>query len=311
LDRLDWRHKLDLLRRSTSAFWDALCLQPRRLEDEMFQDLHYGVRMLLKNPGFTLIAVFTLVLGIGANTAIFSVVNAVLLRPLPFSEPERIVRLSESYLPTKSLSTVSFPNFLDWRSQNQVFTQMAAYREDGFNLQAGPEPKRVNGARVTVDFFAVLGVQPAAGRAFSAQEDAPGGERVVILSHAFWQQSFGGDPQLVGQRLKVDGQACTVVGIMPPGFRFPQDDVELWLPYALDPQSSRGPHFLRALGRLKPGATLAQARAELETIAARLEQAYPGTNKAGACSCCPCTKQSAGRCGNPCTCCSAQSCSYC
>ena len=278
-DRLDWRHKLDLLRRSTSAFWDALLIQPRRLEDEVFQDLHYGARMLVKNPGFTLIAVLTLALGIGANTAIFSVVNAVLLRPLPFPEPERIVRLSESYLPTKSLSTVSFPNFLDWRSQSRVFTLMAAYREDGFNLQAGAEPKRVNGARVTVDFFALLGVQPAAGRAFSAQEDAPGGERVVILSHALWQQSFGGDPQLVGRQLKVDGQACTVVGIMPPGFRFPQEDVELWLPYALDPQSSRGPHFLRALGRLKSGATLAQARAELETIAVRLEQTYPGTNK--------------------------------
>ncbi|MGH9840034.1 MAG: ABC transporter permease [Blastocatellia bacterium] len=279
-ERLDSRHRLDLLRRSTSAFWDALWLQPRRLEDEMFQDLRYGLRMLLKHKGFTLIAVFTLVLGIGANTAIFSVVNAVLLRPLPFPEPERIVRLWESHPPTNLPQfSVAFPNFLDWRSQNQVFAQMAAYREDGFNLQAGAEPRRVNGARVTVDFFAVLGVLPAAGRAFLPQEDAPGGERVVILSHALWQQSFGGDPQLVGRQLKVDGQACTVVGIMPSGFRFPQDDVELWLPYALDPKSSRTPHFLRVLGRLKPGATLQQVRTELETIAVRLEQAYPDTNK--------------------------------
>jgi putative ABC transport system permease protein len=279
-DRLDWRHKLDLLRRSTSAFWDALVLQPRRLEGEMFQDLRYGVRTLLRDPGFTLIAILTLVLGIGVNTAIFSVVNAVLLRPLPFPEPERIVRLWESYLPTNSLlSSVSFRNFLDWRSQNHVFTHMAAYREDGFNLKIGAEPKRVNGARVTVDFFAVLGVQPAVGRAFLPPEDAPGGEHVVIVSHALWQQSSGGDPQLVGRQLTVDGQARTVVGIMPAGFRFPQDDVELWLPFALDPQSSRGSRTRRVLGRLKPGVTLSQARAELETIAVSLEQAYPNTNK--------------------------------
>jgi putative ABC transport system permease protein len=132
---------------------------------------------------------------------------------------------------------------------------------------------------VTVDFFALLGVRPAAGRAFLPQEDAPGGERVVILSHALWQQSFGGDPQMVGRQIKVDGQPHTVVGIMPPGFRFPQDDIALWLPYALDPRSSRGDHFLRVLGRLGPSATLAQARAELETIAVRLEQASPDTNK--------------------------------
>jgi putative ABC transport system permease protein len=280
-DRLDWRNKLDLLWHSLGAFADALWLQPRRMEDEMFQDLRYGARMLLKSKGFTAVAVLTLVLGIGANTAIFSVVNAVLLRPLPFPEPERIVRLWESHPPTNlPRFSAAFPNFLDWRSQNHVFTQMAAYREDGFNLQAGAETNRVNGTRVTVDFFSVLGVKPAAGRNFTPQEDAPGGERVVILSHALWQQSFGGDPQLVGQQLKVDGQPHTVVGIMPPGFRFPQDDVELWLPYALDPNSGRGgSNFLRVMGRLEPGATLAQARAEFETIAVRLEQAYPDTNK--------------------------------
>jgi putative ABC transport system permease protein len=279
-DKLDWRSKLDLLWHSLGAFADALWLQPKRLEDEMFQDLRYGMRMLLKHRGFTAVAALTLMLGIGANTAIFSVVNAVLLRPLPFPEPERIVWLRESHPPSNLPQfSVTFPTFLDWRSQNRVFAQMAAYREDGFNLQAGDEPKRVNGARVTVDFFATLGVRPEVGRAFSPQEDAPGGERVVILSHAMWRQSFGGDPQLVGRQIKVDGQAHTVVGIMPPGFRFPGDDVELWLPYALDPKIGRGSHFLRVLGRLKPGATLEQARSELETIAVRLEQAYPDTNK--------------------------------
>jgi putative ABC transport system permease protein len=250
------------------------------MEEEMFQDLRFGVRMLLKTPGFTFIAVLTLALGIGANTAIFSVVNAVLLRPLPFPEPEHIVRLWESHPPTNLPQfSVTFPTFLDWRSQNQVFTHMASYREDGFNLQAGDETKRVNGARVTVDFFSVMGVQPAAGRAFTSQEDAPGGERAVIISHALWQRSFGGDPQIVGQQLKVDGRPHTIVGIMPLGFRFPEDNIELWLPASLDPNSGRGSHFLRVLGRLKPGATLEQARAELDTIAVRLEQSHPDSNK--------------------------------
>jgi putative ABC transport system permease protein len=134
-------------------------------------------------------------LGIGANTAIFSVVNAVILRSLPFPEPERIVWLRESHPPTNLQHvSVAFPNFLDWRSQNQVFAQMAGYREDGFNLVIGAEAKQAHGARVTVDFFSVLGVPPAVGRAFSPQEGAPGGERVIILGHALWQQAFGGDP---------------------------------------------------------------------------------------------------------------------
>ncbi|HKQ77834.1 MAG TPA: ABC transporter permease [Blastocatellia bacterium] len=279
-DKLDWRAKLALLWHSLGAFADALWLQPKRLEEEMFQDMRYGVRMLLKHKGVTAVAALTLMLGIGANTAIFSVVNAVLLRPLPFPEPERIVWLRESHPPTNLPQfSVAFGNFLDWRSQNQVFAQMAAYREDGFNLQAGDEPKRVNGARVTVDLFATLGIQPAMGRAFFPAEDAPGGERVVVLSYALWRKSFGGDPQLVGRQLKVDGQSHTVVGIMPPGFSFPGDDTELWLPYALDPKIGRQSHFLRVLGRLKPGATLQQARAEFEAIALRLEQAYPDTNK--------------------------------
>ena len=249
--------------------------------ESLWQDLRFGVRMLMKQPGFTLIAVLTLALGIGATTAIFSVVNAVLLRPLPFAQPERIVRLWQSHQPTnRPRFSATYPDFQDWRQQNQAFTHLAAYREDGFNLQAGADARRVNGARVTVDFFNVLGVQPALGRAFSAQEDAPGGERVVILSHALWQQSFGGDTQLIGRQLKVDGQSHTVVGIMPPGFSFPDEEAELWFPYALDAaQIGRGPHFLRVLGRLNPAATVEQARTEFDTIAQRLEQAWPDTNK--------------------------------
>jgi putative ABC transport system permease protein len=248
---------------------------------DLWQDLRYGARMLLKKPGFTLIAVVTLALGIGATTAIFSVVNAVLLRPLPFPQAERVVRLWQSHQPTnRPRFSVTYPDFQDWRQQNQAFTHLAAYREDGFNLQAGAAARRVNGARVTMDFFNVLGVQPVQGRAFSAQEDAPGGERTVILSYALWQQSFGGDAQLVGRQIKADGQSHTVVGIMPPGFNFPDEEAELWFPYAIDPaQASRGPHFLRVLGRLKPAATMEQARTEFDTIAQRLEQSYPNTNK--------------------------------
>ena len=254
--------------------------------ESLWQDLRFGWRALRKQPGFTLIAVLTLALGIGATTAIFSVVNAVLLRSLPFPQGERIVRLWENRQPDDGLRVaVRYPNFQDWQQQNQVFTHLAAYREDGFNLQAGAETRRLEGARVTVDFFNVLGVQPASGRAFSAQEDAPGGERVVILSHALWQQSFGGDAQLLGRQIKVDGQNHTVVGIMPPGFSFPgfgyaNEETHLWFPYALEaPPTGRGPHRLRVLGRLQPAATVEQARADLGTIARRLEQAYPATNK--------------------------------
>jgi putative ABC transport system permease protein len=249
--------------------------------EDCWQDLRYGARMLRRQSGFTLIAVLTLALGIGATTAIFSVVNAVLLRPLPFSQPEHIVRLWEIIPTNPDLHyQVRYANYQDWRQQNHVFTHLSAYREDGFNLQTGAEPRRVNGVRVTVDFFNVLGVQPMLGRAFSAPEDAPGGEHVVILSHALWQEGFGGDAQLVGRQLKVDGLNHTVVGIMPPGFSFPNEEEELWVPFALEaPQAGLGRHWLKVLGRLQPEATVEQARAEFNTIAQRLELSYPATNK--------------------------------
>jgi putative ABC transport system permease protein len=246
----------------------------------LWQDLRYGARMLVKRPGFTLIAIFTLALGIGANTAIFSVVNAVLLRALPYHEPDRLVRLWESN-PAANLRafSASFPNFTDWRNQNRVFEQMAAYREDGFNLTGGTEPERVIGARVTAGFFPALGVAPRAGRMFLPGEDQPGGDRAMIVSYGMWQRRFGGRPNLIGQQLSLDGQSFTVVGVMPPGFTFPQDDIEVWTPYALDPQQEdRGTHFLRVIARLRPEVTLEQARLEMDTIASRLQQAYPQLN---------------------------------
>src|SRR5687768_8611639 len=169
-DRLDWRNKLDLLRRSTSAFWDALCLQPKRLEDEMLQDLRYGVRMLLKSPGFTLIAILTLALGIGANTAMFSVVNAVLLQPLPFHEPERLVRVWRSSV-GNDRSQVSFPDFADFRAQQSVFERMAAWRGSDYTLTGVGDPVNLRGVVVSSDLFPLLGVLPQLGRSFMPEED--------------------------------------------------------------------------------------------------------------------------------------------
>ena len=280
-DRLNWRSKLDLLRRSIGAFWDALLLQPRRLEDDMFQDLRFGMRMLLKQPGFTLIVVITLAFGIGANTAVFSVVNAALLRPLPYQNPERLVAISESDAQQKvSSMAVAGPNFLDWRSQAQTFERMAAFDgEEEFNLTGGEFPEKVNGARVSQDFFATLGVAPVLGRAFLPAEAQPGAPPVVMLSHALWQRRFGGDRGVIGQAIRVDGESATVVGVMPPSFRYPAE-AELWLPFASAlGQLNRSLYLLGVIARLKPEATLTQARTELEGIAQRLEQQYPETNK--------------------------------
>jgi putative ABC transport system permease protein len=280
-DNLNWRTKLDLLRRSLGAFRDALLLQPKRLEDEMFQDLRFGLRMLWKNPGFTLIVVFTLSLGIGANTAIFGVVNAVLLRSLPYESPERLVMLSESDGQRKVQSMdVSGPNFLDWRSQAQSFERMAAFdSEENFNLTGGELPERVKGATVSEDFFLTLGVTPVAGRAFLPEEAKPGAAPVVMLSHALWQRRFGGDRGVVGRTIRVNGESATVVGVMPPSFQYPAD-AELWAPFASAlNQFNRSLYMLKVIARLKSGATITQARAELDTIAQRLAQQYPETNK--------------------------------
>ena len=248
--------------------------------ETLLQDLRYGARMLLRKPGFTAVAALTLALGIGANTAIFSVVNAVLLRSLPFDRPEQLVRIWESNPPANIPSfSASFPNFSDWRAQNEVFEEMAAYREDGFNLTTGAGPERLTGARVTAGFFPTLGVAPAEGRMFLPEEDRPGGERVLVVSHGMWQQRFGADPQIVGRQLTVDGQTFTVVGVMPRGFTFPQDGTEIWVPYALDPQQAeRAAHFLRVIARLKPGVTLERAQMDMDVIARRLEQSYPKSN---------------------------------
>jgi putative ABC transport system permease protein len=248
---------------------------------DLSQDLRFGVRMLLKNPGFTVVAVLALALGIGANSAIFSVVNTVLLRPLPYQDPERLMMVwedrSKSGFPR---DTPAAGNFTDWRDQSQAFEGMAAIASQSFNLTGTGEPERIDGKRVSANLFQLLGVEPQLGRAFLPEEDQPGGNRVAVMSHGLWQRRFGSDPNLVGQALTLNGASYTVVGVMPPHFQFPSHTDELWVPIAFTQQeaANRGRHFLQVIARTKPGVTLEQAQTELNTIAARLQQQYPNTN---------------------------------
>jgi predicted permease len=284
-DKLDWRNKLALLWHSLGAFADALWLQPRRLEDEMFQDLRYGVRMLLKTPGFTIVAVLTLALGIGANTAIFSLVNAVLLRPLPYHDPDRLAMLWTDD-PKRSIREegTSYPNFLDWRSQSQLFTDMAICSR-GFPavLTGGYEPERVMREFVSANLFPLLGVRPALGRTISP-DDEQRRTRVVVLSYGLWQRRFGAAPDAIGKTLEIDGQTSQVIGVMPADFYFPTKDTQLWEPVTVHwfwdvVQAERFIDPWRVVGRLKPHATFDQAQAEMNAIGQRLAQSYRVTNE--------------------------------
>ena len=239
-----------------------------------FQDMRYGARTLLKQPGFSLIAVLTLALGIGANTAIFSVVNAVLLRPLPFAEPERLVWLWDT-IPQLGTAPMSLPDFLDWKSQNQSFEHLAAFQGGSAFVDTGDGTRDTPMGLVTPETFALFRVSPILGRTFTDEETLPGRFRVTVLSYAMWRSRFGSDPNVVGRTIDFNGAPYTVIGVMPDGFSFP-DRAELWRPLPIDPNDlNRGPHYLRVVGRLKPQVTLAQAQADMSTIAARLSQQYP------------------------------------
>ncbi|HEX8140372.1 MAG TPA: ABC transporter permease [Pyrinomonadaceae bacterium] len=247
----------------------------------LWQDLRYGLRMLRKNPGFAVVAVIALSLGIGANAAIFSVVNAVLLRSLPYDDPDRLVVLRENKPPQFPEFSVAPGNFIDWQKQNTVFEKLAAVRGFPYNLvDAGSEPERLRGARVSAGLFEMLGARPAQGRTFLAEEDQPGHDAVAILSHSLWQRRFGGDPNIVGRSISLNASSYTVIGIMPPTFQFPDRETEIWTPVAFDEKQAQqhGGHYISVVGRLKPGVTLAQAQTEMSAIAARLAQAYPDTN---------------------------------
>jgi putative ABC transport system permease protein len=233
--------------------------------ETLFHDLRFGARMLFKNPGFTLIAVVTLALGIGANTAIFSVVNAVLLRPLPYPEPERLVHFA-TMSQEKGLGGASITDqlFTFYRDHSRIFESLAVYAPTGFNLADSGESERLRGANVTIDFFRVFGQQPIHGREFLPQEDMPGKNTVAILSYGLWQRRFGGDPLIVGKLVRLDSIPTVIVGIMPPRFNFPEE-AELWVPVGLNPGKS-APWYLKPIGRLRPGITQAGADAEVKAV---------------------------------------------
>jgi putative ABC transport system permease protein len=278
-DRLDWRSKIDLLRRSASAFWDALWLQPKRLEDEMFQDLRFGVRMLVKSPNYTLIAVLTLALGIGANTAIFSVINAVLLRPLPYGDADRLVFVGHSW-GDGAPRIISSLNYLDCKDQNKVFESAALVLWWGANLTGQGQPERLTGLQVSSGFFETLKTRPILGRAFLPEDDRPGNDQVVILSHGLWQRRFGGDPQVLGRSITLDDKSYSIIGVAPSDFRFfPIGKLEIIKPGAPAPEMSMPYHrhweSFYMVARLKPGVTFEQGQADLKAVTERIRQQNP------------------------------------
>jgi predicted permease len=273
-DRLDWRAKLDLLRRSASSFWDAMWLQPKRLEDEMFQDLRYGARMLLKNPGFTLVATLLLALGIGANTAIFSVVDAVLLRMLPVKEPERLVLLSRVGGRTQS-DSFSYGNFEQFRDHDRTLSGVLAYYPLRLTVSVdGRTEPAINGQLVTGSYYPVLGVNAALGRTIAPDDDrAPGAHPVCVISDGYWGRRFGRDPAVVGKTIHLSGFPFTVIGVTPPEFfglevgasmdiTVPATMQEQVMP-GIRPFMNDGNDWFRIMGRLRPGATMEQAQASL------------------------------------------------
>jgi len=247
----------------------------------LWQDIRYGARMLLKNPGVTMIVIMALALGIGANTAIFSVVNAVLIRPLPYPESDRLIFLNEKS-PVLDEMSIAYPNFLDWRAQNQTFEKMGVYNRASYNLTGTGEAERIVTGQVSADLFSVLRVNAAQGRVFTNDEDKPGGTPVVVLSYPLWQRRFGGQISILNQNITLNGKSYTVIGIMPQTFAYPSR-VEMWVPVgqlASEPGwQERGNHpGLYGVARLKPGATLEQADADMNNIAANLEKQYPDSN---------------------------------
>jgi putative ABC transport system permease protein len=243
------------------------------------QDLRYGLRVLAKSPGFTVIAVLTLTLGIGATAAIFSVVDAVLLRSLPYREPERLVSVFED------LTQVGFPrntpstgNYAEWKKQRQIFEDLAAMRDYSYDLSStNGEPEKLEGVGVTRNFFSILGTKPALGRVFSAEEDRPGAPHVALISHRLWKRRFGGDPKSIGREILLNNKKFTILGIMPAGFSFPSADTNIWTPVAFTPEqlADFGSHYLTVVGRLRAGVSLRKANAELLVLARRMGWEHP------------------------------------
>ena len=259
-------------------------MRKTHLVEDVVRDLQYAVRMMRRNPGFTLLAMLIMGLGIGANTAVFSVVDAVLLKPFSFHQPDRLVMVwEENTLLGYPHTDVAAGNYLDWKEQSDAFEDLAAYFGNAFNLTGEGTPERLDGIQATPNLFSVLGVKPALGRWFNSSEGLPGQSQVTILSHGLWKRKFGGNPQIVGQSIVINDQPYVVAGVMPEGFQFPRGDTQLWIPIqfprAQSGSAGRNVHLLSVVGRLKPLIGRQQAETQVQTIARRLAETYPETNK--------------------------------
>ncbi|MBA3441914.1 MAG: ABC transporter permease, partial [Pyrinomonadaceae bacterium] len=244
----------------------------------LIQDIRYGWRGLWRSPGFTFVAVLSLALGIGANTAIFSLVNEVLLRPLHFHEPDRLVMVwEEASFAGFPRNTPAPANYADWKAQNGVFEDMAAIDSRNFNLTGEGEPEKIAAYGVTANLFSLLGVGPALGRAFLTEEDKPGANKVVMISHGLWQRRFGGERDITGKQMLLNGEKYTVVGVMPSGFQFLDSYIGLWVPIAFDQKqlANRGGHYLTVIARMKPDVSLQQAQSDIGTVMQRIAREYP------------------------------------
>ncbi len=275
--RLSWRNKVDLLSRSTGAFWDALRLQPRRMEEEMIQDLRYGARMLFKNPAFSSLVILTLALGIGANAALFSIVNNVLLSPLPYPHPEQLVTLHQSK-PNFETGAIPYPNFRDLQKENRTFSSMAISRRFGFSLLGRGDAERVSGRLVSADYFSVLQINPSLGRTFVTGEDQRGASPVAVISRRLWQRKFDSAPEVIGQSMTLDDKSYSIIGVLPESVRIISDadvfvPIGQWSNPALE---NRGVALgLHGIGRLKEGVAVEEGQADLDRIMRDLAAAYP------------------------------------
>ena len=252
--------------------------------DSLSRDLRYALRLLMRSPGFTVLAVMILALGIGANTAIFSVVSAVLLKPLPFEAPDRLVFLWEDASPSgfSPRGTVAPANYVDWKARSRSFEDMALFNGlQAYNLTGDGEPERLAGIRATANLFSVLRLTPILGRTFSADDEGSGATPVAVVGQTLWVRRFGADPNLVGRDIVLDGVKHTVIGVVPSGFRYPNKDAEVYVPASFTPEelAERNNHALWVVGRLKPSVTLAEAQAEMTSVAQSMARDYPATNR--------------------------------
>ena len=247
----------------------------------LLDDVRYGFRLLIKNPAYAAIAVVTLAVGIGANTALFSLVDGILFRPLPFAEPDRLVTVwTSNEIRGISRWGVSLHDYTDWRLRNEVFENLGAYNLNTTNLSGLDRPVRITYTQVTPDLITTLGVAPLHGRVFDMEENLPGNDNVILVSRSFWEVQLGGDPAVVGSTVNIDGRPMTVIGIMPPSFTFPSPRVQVWKPFGMLPEDegNRGGRWVRAVARLAPGVTVESAQASLDILGRQLAEEYPETN---------------------------------